>query len=68
MYTHGHTTDTATLPLNLLDALRTLAGNRALRDVLGAAFVDSFVKLKMKEWNAYLRHFTRWEHEHTLDC
>ena len=68
MYTHGHTTDTATLPLNLLDALRTLAGNRALRDVLGAAFVDSFVKLKMEEWNAYLRHFTRWEHEHTLDC
>ena len=68
MYTEGHTTDTETLPLNLLDALRTLERNEDMRKILGAEFVDSFVKLKMDEWNAYLRHFTRWEHEYTLDC
>ncbi|MGC8468885.1 MAG: type III glutamate--ammonia ligase [Acetobacteraceae bacterium] len=56
------------LPLNLLDALRRLDGSAVMRAGLGAAFVDSYVKLKMGEWNEYARHLTEWERATTLDC
>ena len=29
--------------------------------------VDSYVKLRMAEWNDYMRHLTEWERERTLD-
>ena len=56
------------LPLNLLDALRRLDGSAVMRAGLGAAFVDSYVKLKMGEWNDYAHHLTEWERANTLDC
>ena len=31
-------------------------------------FVDSYVKLKNREWNDYSRHLTEWERAATLDC
>jgi len=55
------------LPLNLLDALRAFASSAVLREALGAAFVDSYVKLRMVQWHDYARHLTEWEREHTLD-
>jgi glutamate---methylamine ligase len=55
------------LPLNLLDALRAFDGSAMLREALGSAFVDSYVKLRMAEWNDYMRHLTEWERERTLD-
>jgi glutamine synthetase len=56
------------LPLNLLDALRAFAASAMLRDALGSAFVDSYVKLRMTQWKDYMRHLTDWEREHTLDA
>jgi glutamine synthetase len=68
MYEDGHTIkDAPRLPLNLLDALRLLEASTEFKGILGAELVDAFVKLKMKEWNAYASHFTQWERDHTLD-
>jgi glutamine synthetase type III len=70
MYAEGHKApaDTKKLPLNLLDALRLTAKSELLRRELGDEFVDSYVKLKMREWNDYARHLTDWERANTLDC
>ncbi len=56
------------LPLNLLDAIRALAADKKLSGALGVDFVSAYVKLKTDDWNAYARHLTDWEREHTLDC
>ena len=56
------------LPLNLLDALRLTEESKVLRTGLGDELIDSYVKLKMVEWNNYARHLTQWERENTLDC
>ncbi|MBX6321307.1 MAG: type III glutamate--ammonia ligase [Rhodospirillaceae bacterium] len=69
MYTDGHKVrGVRRLPLNLLDALRLTGKSRILRQRLGDAFVDSYIKLKTEEWNSYSRHLTQWERDHTLDC
>ena len=68
MYAEGHKAKKAPrLPLNLLDALRELEKNAAMRKWLGAEFVSAYVKLKTEEWNNYMRHFTEWERENALD-
>jgi len=58
----------AKLPLNLLDALRTLDADTELASLLGAEFVQAFLKLKQAEWNEYMQHLSAWEVENTLDC
>ena len=69
MYTQGHTLEgLRRLPGNLLDALRALAADETLRARLGAAFCDSYLKLKHDEWARFGRHLTQWERETTLDC
>src|SRR5262249_47327198 len=69
MHTDGHTVkDLRRLPLNLLDALRTTAESGMLRERFGSSFVDSYIKLRIDEWNAYARHLTAWELANTLDC
>jgi glutamine synthetase len=69
MYTQGHKLrGVRRLPLNLLDALRITDKSKVLRERLGDAFVDSYIKLKTDEWNSYSRHLTQWERDHTLDC
>ncbi|KAA5607210.1 type III glutamate--ammonia ligase [Roseospira marina] len=68
MYEDGHTLhDVKKLPLNLLDALRLLDRSAILRSSLGDSFVDAFLRLKMKEWNAFMSHASSWERAHTLD-
>jgi glutamine synthetase len=56
------------LPLNLLDALRALDGSTVLRQRLGDGFVDSYLRLRHREWNEYCAHLTEWESRTTLDC
>jgi glutamate---methylamine ligase len=69
MYTEGHKVKGARkLPLNLLDALRATDKSKVVRAAFGDAVVDSYIKLRMDEWNSYARHLTPWELEHTLDC
>ena len=68
MYAEGHTlTDVQKLPLNLLDALRALDADAALKTALGDDFSAAYVKLKTREWNSYTAHFSAWERENTLD-
>jgi glutamine synthetase len=69
MYTEGHKVRGAKrLPLNLLDALRELERNRTFTEALGSETVAAYVKLRLDEWNAYMRHFSSWERENALDC
>jgi glutamine synthetase len=59
--------DTRRLPLNLLDALRAFDASTMLRGALGSLFVDSYVKLRLAEWQDYMSHLTEWERERSLD-
>ena len=69
MYTDGHTVkDLRRLPLNLLDAMRTTGKSKVLRERFGDSFIDSYLKLRMDDWNSYCRHLTQWEMQNTLDC
>ena len=70
MYAEGHKAPAGTkkLPLNLLDALRLTEQSALLRRELGGEFVDSYVKLKKREWDDFSRQLTPWERATTLDC
>ena len=69
MYTHGHTVEgVRKLPLNLLDALRALERSETMAGALGQSFIDAYLKLKTRDWNAYAGHLTQWERQTTLDC
>jgi len=69
MYVDGHKVKGAKkLPLNLLDALRNLEKDKALRAALGDELVGSYVKLKMQEWDDYCSRISDWERDNTLDC
>jgi glutamine synthetase len=69
MYADGHKAKGARkLPLNLLDALRETDKSKPVREGLGSAVVDAYLKLKHQEWNAYTRFLTQWERDNTLDC
>jgi glutamine synthetase len=69
MYTDGHAVaGLRYLPLNLLDAIRAFEGSEMLRDAFGAEWVASYARLKMAEWQDYMRCLTNWERERTLDC
>ncbi|NBB98832.1 MAG: type III glutamate--ammonia ligase [Alphaproteobacteria bacterium] len=68
MYAEGHkVTDAPKLPLNMLDALRAYEDDSALMGAMGDEFSRSYLKLKHKEWNSFVSHFSRWEKDHTLD-
>ena len=68
MYAEGHKARRAPkLPLNMLDALRAFNRDTDLKAAMGAEFSDAFYKLKMNEWQDYMRHFTQWERDNTLD-
>ncbi|MCB2074534.1 MAG: type III glutamate--ammonia ligase [Novosphingobium sp.] len=68
MYTHGHTVaDAKKLPLNLLDALRSLEASETMMSAM-AGVLPAYLKLKYAEWNDYSRHLTQWERDATLDC
>ena len=68
MYQEGHlVTDAPKLPLNLLDALRNFDKDEELKEALGNEFAESYIKMKMKEWNSYVSHLTQWERDNTLD-
>lgn len=56
------------LPATLHAALILLSGNKTLRAGLGDEVVDSFVTLKMGEWNRYNSHISSWERDTYLDC
>jgi len=69
MYTEGHKAGKVKkLPLNLLDSIRIFESSKVIREGFGNQFVDSYVKLKNKEWNSYSKNLSQWERDTTLDC
>ena len=60
-------TEIERLPENLLDALRALDKNLVIRAGLGDEFVDSYVRLKMGQWQEFTAHMSEWERCNTLD-
>ena len=69
MYTDGHAVEgLRRLPLNLLDAVRAFEASEPLRAAFGGDFIASYAKLKMAEWQDYMRHLSDWERQRTLDC
>ena len=69
MYADGHLVkDAKKLPLNLLDALRTLEGSSVLKSALGESSIATYLQLRYADWNAYAGHLTAWERDTTLDC
>ena len=69
MYADGHKLKRVKrLPLNLLDALRLMEKSKVLNDAFGKDVIQSYLKLRMKDWNAYMSHASQWERENTLDC
>lgn len=68
MYTEGHKVRGAPkLPLNMLDALRTFDKDKELKAMMGEEFSQAYIKMKHKEWNSFINHFSQWERDHTLD-
>jgi len=68
MYTEGHKLRRIRrLPLNMLDAVRLFDKSKVLRDAFGDDLVNSYVKLKLSEWQSYATTITQWERDHTLD-
>ena len=68
MYAEGHTVDGAPkLPLNMLDAIRLFEGSEFAKSNFGEEFHTAYSKLKLQEWNEYMRHFSDWEMENALD-
>lgn len=57
-----------TLPANLLDALRLLQQDPDAETILGARFLQSYLKLKNLEWKDFTASMSRWELEKGLDC
>ncbi len=69
MYTEGHTLkDVRKLPLNLLDALRLMDKSDVIRKGFGDDFVDSYVKLRMQNWNDFMSHPSEWEKQDCMNC
>jgi glutamine synthetase len=57
----GARTDLAKLPTNLRDAVTLLGQSKTARDILGAPFVDHYVRTRDWEWRQYERAVTDWE-------
>lgn len=69
MYEDGHKLkNVKRLPLNLLDALRLMEKSKVLNEAFGKDAIQSYLKLRMRDWNAYMSHSSQWERENTLDC
>ncbi|MXX30257.1 MAG: glutamine synthetase, partial [Gammaproteobacteria bacterium] len=51
----------ATLPDDLSQALRTLAANRRLADLLSEAFIEVYVDVKRSELRDFQKWMTPWE-------
>lgn len=68
MYAEGYKVRGAPkLPLNMLGAMRAYDKDEELKKMMGEAFSAAYLKMKQREWDSFVSHFSRWEKEHTLD-
>ena len=56
------------LPSNLSEALDALEQDQVIRDALGGEFLETFIKIKRKEWQDYINEIvTEWEWQTYFD-
>jgi glutamine synthetase len=68
MYEEGYKVkNAAKLPLNMLDAIRLFEKSKLAANYLGTELHQSYTKLKMEEWQDYMRHFSEWERQNAID-
>ena len=68
MYAQGHTvTDAPKLPLNMVDAMHRFEESDAVKRFLGEDLCAAYLKLKKREWNEFMQHFSEWERWNGLD-
>jgi glutamine synthetase len=64
---NGYQVDAAPLPRNLRDAVALLKGSKVAVELLGAEFVDHYVRTREWEVRQYERAVTNWELERYLE-
>ena len=68
MYAQGHTvTDAPKLPLNMVDAMHRFEESDAVKRFLGEDLCAAYLKLKKREWDEFMQHFSEWERWNGLD-
>ena len=68
MYAEGHTVkDAPKLPLTMIDAMRAFEASDAVKDILGDELCTAYLKLKHREWDEFMQHFSEWERANGLD-
>ncbi len=55
------------LPGNLLDALRAFTADPVLRAALGERFHETYLRLRMGDWNGSMAQVSEWERKQLLD-
>jgi glutamine synthetase len=55
-----------TLPRTLYDAISRFSGSRAIKELLGARFVEAVTLVRETELDAYQQVISSWEREHLL--
>ena len=55
------------LPGTLREAVVRMKHSDFMKNVLGESFVALYVEAKMKEWNAYMEHVSKWELDEYLN-
>ncbi len=55
------------LPGTLEEALQELEADEVLRETLGEAFLETYLRVKREEWNDYRMRVTSWELERYLE-
>src|SRR5699024_415155 len=51
----------ATIPMNLMDAMRALEADTVLTRAMGAEFCELYVDVQRHVWQRYQEHVTDWE-------
>eukprot|EP00457_Paulinella_chromatophora_P004382 gb/GEZN01004394.1/.p1 GENE.gb/GEZN01004394.1/~~gb/GEZN01004394.1/.p1 ORF type:complete len:532 (-),score=48.79 gb/GEZN01004394.1/:351-1946(-) len=55
------------IPKNMLDALRSLRADKAIRTRVGEELCKAYTTLRLQQWHAYTASLSAWELENTLD-
>ncbi|MFT7136719.1 MAG: glutamine synthetase type III [Akkermansiaceae bacterium] len=55
------------LPTSLDQALTALEADTTFRNAIAPEMASAFLKLKRGEWQAYLAHYSAWEHANAID-
>ena len=54
------------LPRSLIESVELLSSCAPLRDVLGGSFIDAYSRVKLAEYDAFMRTVSPWEREFLL--